>query len=211
MLLRLQDSSDLQWQRLDRKLRNQVRKGEKSGLDVTIGGGELLDDFYSVFARNMRDLGTPVYSLRLFREVAATFPERTRVFVVSAGGRAAAASIVHWHRDTIEVPWASAIREFNPLCANVFLYWQMLRFAIERRFRTFDFGRSTPDGGTYLFKKQWGAESLGLVWEYWLAAGRQMPDLSPANQSYSKAVQVWQRLPLGVANALGPLVVRNIP
>ena len=211
MLLRLDTTVDGQWQQLDRKLRNQVRKGEKSGLDVTVGGRELLADFYTVFSRNMRDLGTPVYPRRFFDEVVASFPDRTRVFVVRLNGRPAAASIVHWHRDTVEVPWASSIREFNPLSANVFLYWQMLRFAIERGFRAFDFGRSTPDGGTFLFKKQWGAEPLPLVWEYWLADRQEMPDFSPGNQSYSKAVQIWQRLPVRVANALGPLVVRNIP
>jgi FemAB-related protein (PEP-CTERM system-associated) len=212
MLLALEATVDGQWQALDRKLRNQIRKGEKSSLEVVVGGSELLDEFYAVFARNMRDLGTPVYSPRFFREVLAAFPDRTRVFVIRLNdGRPAAASIVHWHRDTIEVPWASAIRDFNSLSVNVFLYWHMLRFSIERGFRTFDFGRSTPGGGTFLFKKQWGAEPLQLVWEYWLPGSRQLPDLSPANQSYSTAVKVWQRLPLGVARVLAPYIVRNIP
>jgi FemAB-related protein (PEP-CTERM system-associated) len=212
MLLALEATVDGQWQAHDRKLRNQIRKGEKSALAVAVGGSELLDEFYGVFARNMRDLGTPVYSPRFFREVLAAFPDRTRVFVIRLDdGRPAAASIVHWHRDTIEVPWASTIRDFNPLSANVFLNWQMLRFSIEHGFRTFDFGRSTPGGGTFLFKQQWGAEPLPLVWEYWLPGGQELPDLSPANHSYSTAVKVWQRLPLSVASAIGPYIVRNIP
>jgi hypothetical protein len=109
------------------------------------------------------------------------------VFVVRHGGRPVAASLVHWHRDTIEVPWASALREFNPLCANVLLYWQMLRFAIERGARTFDFGRSTPGEGTFHFKRQWGAEPRELVWEYW-TAGAPLPDLSPANPKFALAI-----------------------
>ena len=211
MRLTLAATADEQWQRLDRKLRNQVRKGEKSGLSVRIGGAELLEPFYAVFARNMRDLGTPVYSPRFFRAVLSTFPEHTRVVTVDLGARPVAASIVLWHRDMIEVPWASAIRDFNPLCANVLLYWQMLRFAVDRGFRTFDFGRSTPGEGTFLFKQQWGAEPLELVWEYWMANGRALPDLSPKNPKFSFAIHAWQRLPVSVATTVGPLIVRNIP
>ncbi|HUE86405.1 MAG TPA: FemAB family XrtA/PEP-CTERM system-associated protein [Vicinamibacterales bacterium] len=211
MELLLQTSVDAQWDRIDRKLRNQVRKAEKSGLDGVDGGGECLASFYDVFAENMRDLGTPVYSPRFFREVLRTFPEQTRVFVVRLKGRPIAASIVHWHGDVIQVPWASSLREFNPLCANVLLYWQMLRFAIGRRFRLFDFGRSTPGEGTYQFKKQWGAEARPLVWEYWTAPGQRVPELNPANPKFELAIRTWQRLPVRVANLVGPLVVRNIP
>jgi FemAB-related protein (PEP-CTERM system-associated) len=211
MTLRLADTPDEQWRRLDRKIRNQVRKAEKHGLTVERGGPDLLDGFYQVFAENMRDLGTPVYNRRFFREVLATFPDSTAVFAVRLAGRPIAASVVCWYRDTIEVPWASSLRAFNPLCANVLLYWNMLRFAIEHRFRTFDFGRSTPGEGTFLFKKQWGAEPRGLVWEYWVAGGRRVPDLSPRNPKLALAVRSWQRLPLKMATALGPYIVRNIP
>ena len=158
MELGLESEVDRQWQKLDRKVRNQVRKGEKSALEACAGGAELLPEFYEVFARNMRDLGTPVYGRRFFEEVLQTFPEESRVFVVRTGGGPVAASIVHWFQDRIEVPWASSLRAFNPLCANIFLYWEMLKFAVQRGFRTFDFGRSTPGESTYQFKKQWGAE-----------------------------------------------------
>lgn len=211
MALHLQASVDAEWNALDRKVRNQVRKGEKSGLQADRGRIELLPQFYRVFAQNMRDLGTPVYDSLFFRQVLTTFPERSRVFVVRAGGRPVAASLVHWHGDTIEVPWASALRESNALSANVFLYWQMLRFAVERGFRTFDFGRSTPGEGTYKFKEQWGAQPRELVWEYWTAAGHGVPNLNPANPKFGLAIRAWQRLPVAVATALGPRIVRNIP
>jgi lipid II:glycine glycyltransferase (peptidoglycan interpeptide bridge formation enzyme) len=131
--------------------------------------------------------------------------------VIRASGRPAAAALVHWYRDRIEVPWASALREFNPLSANMFAYWQLVRFAVERGFRVFDFGRSTPGEGTYQFKKQWGAESRELVWEYWMREGHPMPQLNPKNPKFDRAIRAWQHLPVRVANALGPLVVRNIP
>ena len=220
MALALRTSVDDQWLALDRKLRNQVRKAEKSGLSVAGGGGELLEDFYAVFARNMRDLGTPVYSIRWFREILDTFPASSRIFAVRSRGRTVAASVTLWTPGgpqrggvaggTIEVPWASALREFNPLCANVFLYWQMVRFAIESGFHRFDLGRSTPGEGTFTFKKQWGAEPHEMVWEYWTPDGRGLPDLSPKNPKFARAIALWQRLPVGVTKVLGPPIVRHI-
>lgn len=219
MTLALRPSVEDQWQALDRKLRNQVRKAEKSGLTAVDGGAELLNDFYTVFARNMRDLGTPVYGIRWFREILEAFPESSRIFVVRSNGRPVAASFTHWRRPAagrvralggaIEVPWASALREFNPQCANVSLYWQMMRWAVERGFGHFDFGRSTPGEGTFNFKKQWGAEPRELVWEYWTDGGA-MPDLSPKNPKFERAIAVWQRLPVGLTKVLGPSIVRHI-
>lgn len=210
MRLALQPTADAQWNALDRKVRNQVRKADKSGLVVERGGDELLADFYDVFARNMRDLGTPVYARRFFDEVVRVFPARTRVLCVRHEGRPVAASIVFQHRGTMEVPWASALREANPLCANMRLYWEMLQLAIERGCRIFDFGRSTPDEGTYHFKKQWGAEPVPLVWEYW-TPGTPVPDLSPKNRKFAAAIALWQRLPVGLTRLVGPSIVRHIP
>jgi FemAB-related protein (PEP-CTERM system-associated) len=211
MELPLETTVEAQWHAIDRKVRNQVRKAEKGGLEIGAGGAELLDQFYAVFARNMRDLGTPVYSASFFQAILRTFPDHTRVFVIRLNGQPIAASLVHWYGATIQVPWASSLREFNALCPNVLLYWEMLRFAVERRFCVFDLGRSTPGEGTYQFKKQWGAEPRELVWEYWTAPGQPLPELNPKNPKFELAIRAWQRLPLRVANAVGPLVVRNIP
>jgi FemAB-related protein (PEP-CTERM system-associated) len=211
MVLRLATTVDLEWTRLDRKVRNQVRKGEKSDLTIAIGGVELVAPFYEVFAHNMRDLGTPVYDRSFFHEVLTTFADSSRCFVVRHQGRPVAASIVCWHKRNIEVPWASALRSSNALSANVFLYWQMVRFAIEQACETFDFGRSTPNEGTFHYKKQWGAEPRELVWEYWTAPGAPLPNLNPTNPKFELAIRAWQCLPVPVATALGPHIVRNIP
>jgi hypothetical protein len=109
------------------------------------------------------------------------------------------------------VPWASALREFNPQCANVLMYWEMLRFAVERGFSRFDLGRSTPGEGTFQFKRQWGAEPHELVWEYWTADGGALPDLSPKNPKFERAIAAWRRLPVRLTTFVGPHVVANIP
>lgn len=212
MLLPLPASADELWTGLDRKVRNQVRKAEKSGLMPDAAGAEKLDEFYQVFARNMRDLGTPVYSLAFFREVLGTFPTRARLVIVreTGSGRPVAAGLTWRWRDTIEVPWASSLREFNAMAPNNLLYWTIIQRAIGDGANVLDFGRSTPGEGTFQFKRQWGAAPLPLCWEYDLIGG-ELPDQSPKNPKFELAIRMWKRLPLPIANALGPHVVRSIP
>ncbi len=210
MTLALPEAAETAWKGFDNKVRNQVRKAEKSGFDTVAGGRELAGDFYAVFARNMRDLGTPVYSRRLFEEVLGTIPE-SRAYVVRLDGSPVAAGITIGYRTSVENPWASSLREHRSLNPNMLLYWTMLQDAIARGFRVFDFGRSTPNEGTYQFKRQWGAMDSPFFWEYVMKAGAMLPDNSPKSAKFSLAVAAWQTLPLGLANALGPRIVANIP
>ena len=210
MRLRLPDTSEALWNQLDRKVRNQIRKAEKSGIVASGGGAELMDAFYDVFAENMRDLGTPVYPRAFFASVMERFPARTRIHVVRLGEEVVASSLTVAWRDSIEVPWASSLRRHRDKSPNNLLYWAMLQQAIADRRRVFDFGRSTPNEGTYHFKSQWGAEPGPMHWEYWLASGA-LPDQSPANPKYRAAIAVWRRLPLWVSNRVGPHLVRHLP
>jgi len=211
MWLSLERDAAKAWERIDRKARNQVRKAEKSGLTARSGGIELLDRFYPVFARNMRDLGTPVYTKRLFAEVLSTFPDSAGVFLVDQGDVTIAGGITLRHRDVLEVPWASSLREYRSQCPNNLLYWRIIEHAIAGGCTTLDFGRSTPNEGTYQFKQQWGAEPTPLTWEYVLTGRGALPDLTPSNPRFSAAIAIWTRLPLAMTNFVGPRIVRSIP
>jgi FemAB-related protein (PEP-CTERM system-associated) len=211
MLLELGRDEETAWKALDAKVRNQVRKAEKSGLRVTVGRLELLDGFYDVFCRNMRDLGTPVYGKSFFRNVLKAFPDSTCVISVTLDGKTVASGIMTWFRDTLELPWASSLRDHRALCPNNLLYWEAIKFAIGSGSKYFDFGRSTPDGGTYRFKSQWGARPVPLYWQYLLNRGVTLPELNPANPRYARAIRLWQQLPVTLTRILGPMIVRNIP
>jgi serine/alanine adding enzyme len=211
MLLDLAKNEEEQWNGLDPKVRNQVRKAKKNGLQVVMGGTEQLDGFYNVFCRNMRDLGTPVYGRNFFLNVLEEFPGTTRILSVTRDGKTIASALLTWYKNTMEVPWASSNRDFREFCPNNLLYWEAIRFAISMGARMFDFGRSTPGEGTYGFKKQWGARTVQLYWQYLLREGNALPDVNPKNPKYRYAIQAWQRLPLIVANYLGPHIVRCIP
>jgi FemAB-related protein (PEP-CTERM system-associated) len=199
------------WQGLDRKVRNQVRKGEKSNLTVVSGGAELLDDFYGVFARNMRDLGTPVYGRALFAEILKTFPGDAQLHVVQLGGAVIAGALSYKYGDVIEVPSASSLREHRSLCPNHTMYWRIMEQAIAARVRVFDFGRSTPDDGTFNFKEQWGARAEPLHWEYELLAGQPLPTDDRNSAKFRTTIAVWKRLPVGVSKVVGPAIARSIP
>lgn len=204
-------SADALWQGLDRKVRNQVRKAQKEGLESVAGGSELVAPFYRVFSENMRDLGTPVYSRRLFDAVLAAFGPSARVHIVRRGSDVMAGAVTIAFRHTVLVPWASSLRAFRHLCPNMLLYWAMLERAVADRMTTFDFGRSSPGAGTHQFKLQWGAVERPMSWEYVLLSRPSVPDQGPTNDKFNAAIAVWQRCPLWLANALGPHIVRGIP
>jgi serine/alanine adding enzyme len=211
MILDLKGNGEEQWRALDSKVRNQVRKAEKCGLTTRLGQAELLDGFYEVFSRNMRDLGTPVYGKNFFRNILETFPHSTRILSVVKGQTPVASGLLTWFRNSLEVPWASSISDYREMCPNNLLYWEAIRFAITTGATTFDFGRSTPGEGTFRFKKQWGARPVPLYWQYQLERGTPLPELAPSNPKYRLAIRLWQQLPVAITRMLGPGIVRNIP
>jgi FemAB-related protein (PEP-CTERM system-associated) len=198
------------WDHIPGKARNQVRKGQKSGLTVAWGGEELLPEFYDVFSRNMRDLGTPVYGRGLFAATLRTFPGRAELCVVRAEGVPAAAALLLHGWGVTEVPSASALRRFNPSCANMLMYWHLLERTVQRGQQVFDFGRSTRESNTYRFKTQWGAEPAPAEWQYCLRRGA-VGDMRPESPRYRRFVRIWQRLPVALTRLLGPWIVRGIP
>lgn len=211
MILALAKSEDVQWCLFDSKLRNQIRKAQKSGLEFRVGRQELLVDFYAVFARNMRDLGTPVYAQEFFENVIRAFPDSTSIGAVYHDGKAIAAGLVCWFRGKIEIPWASSILDYKAFCPNHMLYWELIKFAIAHGQDEFDFGRSTPHEGTYNFKKQWGAKPIQLNWQYLKSESGEVPELNPKNPKFKLAIQIWRHLPVSVTKLIGPPIVRNIP
>ncbi len=211
MVLTLPDNDEALWKSVGPKVRNQVRKGDKHELGMRWGGQALLEDFYGVFAVNMRDLGTPVYPKQLFGLILERFGSDAELAVVDYQGRpVAGALLVHDGRGSTQVPSASSLREFNTTNANMWMYHRLLLRTIEKGGREFDFGRSSVDSGTYRFKKQWGAQPQPTVWHYHVYRGDisgMRPD-SPQNQ---RRVAMWKKLPLWLTRWAGPMIVRGIP
>ncbi len=210
MVLPLEDP-DHMWKAFSAKVRNQIRKAERGGLTGESGGEERVGEFYAVFSRNMRDIGVPVWPERFFLEMVRRFGERARVLIVRRGEETVGGGILLRYGDWAVVPSASSLRTRFSLCPNHMLYWTALRTSWETGARRFDFGRSTPGSGTHRFKKQWGAAERTCFWHYGLLKTGTPPERNTASPRLKLAVEAWKRLPLPVANRLGPLIVRRIP
>ena len=211
MRLALPPDSEVLWKSFSSKLRSQIQRPLKEGMRVVLGKAELVDDFYEVFAVNMRDLGTPVYPKRFFRNMLEAFPETSSICAVYSGPTPVAAGFLIGFKEMLEIPWASSLRSQNRFSPNMILYWTVLKYACEQRYRVFDFGRSTPDEGTYRFKAQWGAVPSPLYWHYWMKQGDPLPELNPHNPKYAAAIWMWQRLPVALTKWIGPSIVKNLP
>ena len=164
MLLNLPDSSDALLESFKSKLRSQVRKAEKNGVVLRWAGKDGVDSFYSVFCSNMRDLGSPVHSKKLFQTIMENFGENARIGLVELEGKCIGAGLILSTNEQTAIPWASTLRQHNQLAPNMLLYWNCLKFAADNGKKIFDFGRSTENEGTFRFKKQWGAEPVALTW-----------------------------------------------
>lgn len=209
VVLPLPEDSRTLWTDVFRsKLRSQIRRPQKEGLEVRFSDGP--GPFYRVFCRHMRDLGTPVLPSAFFDALADAFPEQVIFGAVYAGDQPVAAGCGFLWQDEFEMTWAAALREWNRASPNMLLYWRFMEEATRRGARTFNFGRSSPGSGPHQFKRQWGGEDRSLPWLTWSPRARSATP-NPASPGYALAARVWSRLPLGIANALGPVLARRIP
>ncbi len=208
--LNLSGGEEAVWKSFDAKARNQVRKAEKSGLTCRFGGKELLDEFYSVFAYNMRDLGTPVWPRSLFEEIFEKFGSDAEIIEVRLGEKTLGAGLILYSGSYAGIPSASSYRQYRDLCPNNLMYWEAIKHVIARGATVFDFGRSTEGAGTYNFKKQMTAP-VEQVWQYRLLTIDALPEMNPNNPKFRTAIAVWRKLPLWIANRLGPKIVTKLP
>ena len=209
VILDLPATRDELWKGFTAKLRNQIRRPTKEGF-VTRFGLDQRDAFYEVFARNMRDLGTPVLPRALFERIAAVFPERVVFGAVYRGEQAVAAGCGFVWGGEYEMTWAGARRETRGVGSNMLLYCAYMEEMIARGVTLFNFGRCTPGSGTHVFKRQWGSRDVPLPWCQFARQGRDATP-SPHDPAFSWGPRLWRRLPLAIANVLGPRIVRFLP
>jgi serine/alanine adding enzyme len=192
------------------KVRSQVRRPQKEGVVVRFGADQVAP-FFDIFAHHMRDLGTPTQPRRLFDAIADQFGSDAWFGCAYLGERAIACGCGFRWGGEFEMTWASALVEFNSIAPNMLLYWAFLERAAKEGLAVFNFGRCTPGGGTHRFKQQWGGRDEPLFWYQYAAGGGAAATPSPDDGAYSWGPRIWKRLPLALATALGPRIVRGIP
>ena len=193
---------------IPRKQRAVVRKSIEGSLASVVDTE--VDELFRVYSESVRNLGTPVFAKRYFAELKRVFAADCDVVVVKDEGEPVSAVLNFYHRDTVLPYYGGGTPGARRNGANDFLYWEVIRRAAERGYRRFDFGRSKVGTGAFAFKKNWGFEPTFLQYEYYLRSGRSLPDKNPLNPKYSLPIEVWKRLPLSIANFIGPFLVRGL-
>jgi FemAB-related protein (PEP-CTERM system-associated) len=194
---------------IPRKQRAMVRKAIGRGLAAQIDAG--VGRFFELYADNVHRHGTPALPKRYFEALRATFGNACEVLtVLDRQGQPVSSVLSFYFRDEVLPYYAGDLAGARELAANDFKYWELMRRACERGVRVFDYGRSKRDTGAFDFKKNWGFEPTPLAYEYRLFGRESIPQNNPANPKYRAMIALWRRLPRGLANALGPAIVRNL-
>jgi len=193
---------------IPRKQRAMVRKGQKLGLRSEVDPD--CRRLYPVYSESVRNLGTPVFARRYFDELKHAFGEDCEVLVVTKDDEPVSAVMSFYFREQVLPYYGGGTATARELAANDFMYWEVMRRACERGFRLFDFGRSKRGTGAFDFKRNWGFSAEPLRYYFVMRRGKKPPDLNPLNPKIRPLVQVWKRLPLQVANLLGPPIVRYL-
>ncbi len=193
---------------IPRKQRAVVRKGIDRGLAARADRN--VDALHAIYAQSVRNLGTPVFARKYFRILAETFGEALDVVTISDAGRDVASVMNFTWRDEVIPYYGGGTSEARACFGNDFLYWEVMRRAAVRGARLFDFGRSKEGTGAFSFKKNWGFTPQPLPYYFKLAPGQSIPEINPLNPKYRLMIAAWKRLPLPVANVLGPVLVRGV-
>ena len=207
----LADDDEAQLLAIPRKQRAEVRKGMDRPLEVTTGTGESdRAAHYAVYAESVRNLGTPVFPRALFDAVLDRFGQDADILAVRHEGRPVASVLSLYHGGAVMPYWGGGTWDARRLRANDRMYYELMLHARRRGCSHFDFGRSKTGSGAYHFKRNWGFEPDPLTYASWTASGAERRDADPTSAKHSLQIAVWQRLPLSVANRLGPLIARGL-
>jgi FemAB-related protein (PEP-CTERM system-associated) len=200
-------NDDANLKAIPRKQRAVVRKGIERGLAAAVDRD--VDRLHRIYSESVRNLGTPVFSRRWFRAIAEAFPNDMDVLTVLDAGTPVAAVLNFYWRDEVLPYYGGGTAAARTCQANDFMYWEVMRRAAARGCRLFDFGRSKEGTGAYAFKKNWGFEPEPLAYRVHTPPGKAPPEINPLNPKYRLMVDTWKKLPLPVANLLGPHIVRG--
>lgn len=202
------------WKSLDRDTRRQVRLAKSNGLRIIVGGGECLDDFYGQFSRFVRDVGTPVFSKKFLQNIIQELPDLPLIFLVWWKGRVIGAHWAFAFKSAIFGAWGASSHKHLSLGPEYLTYWEHLRYGSEHGYKRVDFGRCLEDSGHYLFKKRWASQFLPLYQHYYLNGPTRPFDImerTKTDPKYRLFTSLWRRLPVQVAQLIGPQIRRHLP
>jgi len=193
---------------IPRKQRAMVRKGIEAGLTSVIDSN--IDRIYRAYSESVRNLGTPVFSKKYFQTLKDVFADQCEVLTVEHKGQLIASVMSFYFKDEIIPYYGGGTDLARELKGNDFMYWEVMRRAVEKGIKVFDYGRSKIGTGSYSFKKNWGFIPEPLFYEFYLVKSASMPNINPLNPKYQFFIAAWKRLPLAVSQYVGPWLSKDL-
>lgn len=193
---------------IPRKQRAMVRKGIKNELESVVDSD--VERFFFAYAMSVHRLGTPVFSKKYFKLLKETFKEDCELLTIVKDGKTISSVMSFYFRDEVLPYYGGGTDDARKLAANDFMYWELMRRCCKKGYKTFDFGRSKRNTGSYDFKKNWGFSAQPLHYEYQLFRSSQIPNHNPLNPKYQIFIKTWQKLPISMTNLIGPHIVKNL-
>ena len=193
---------------IPRKQRAVVRKTLASSLASEVDPAT--DRLYRIYSESVRNLGTPMFPRSYFPALLKAFEGDCDIVVILDDGAPVSAVMNFYFKGCVMPYYGGGTAGARRSGANDFLYWEVMRRAAARGFRRFDFGRSKANTGAFAFKKNWGFDPEWLEYEYYLSPGQSLPEKNPLNPKYALLIAAWKRLPLPIANAIGPLLIAGL-
>jgi FemAB-related protein (PEP-CTERM system-associated) len=204
----ISDDDEANMNAIPRKQRAMVRKGIKAGLSGEVD--TTVDRFFKAYSSSVHRLGTPVFSRKYFQLLKDVFADDCEIRTIVQDGEIVASVLSFFFRDEVLPYYGGGMPRARDVAGNDFMYWNLMQAAAARGCRSFDYGRSKLGTGAYDFKKNWGFEAQPLAYEYRLFASQAVPDNNPLNPKYQLMIKIWQRLPLAIANLIGPHIVKDL-
>ena len=205
------DGEEKNMMAIPRKQRRMIRQGINHQLESKVGGKEFLKEFYAIYSTSLRNLGTPAFPYRFFEVLLEELAEQCKILAVWYQDQMAAAVMTFCYKDQLLPYYGGGLPQFLRYAVYDFMYWELMRFGWEHGYKVFDFGRSKQGTGAYDFKRHWGFEPKPLHYQYYLPKGGAIPNVSPTNPKFQPFISLWKKLPLSLANLIGPQVIKYLP
>lgn len=204
----LDDDHEKNMAAIPRKQRAMVRAGIKAGLNSVVD--ESVDRFYQAYSESVRNLGTPVFPKRYFQVLKNVFADDCEILIIEHEGRLVAGVMSFYYKDEVLPYYGGGTDLARDLKGNDFMYWEVMRRAVDKGCKVFDYGRSKEGTGSYRFKKHWGFEPEPLFYEVDLVKADKIPEINPLNPKYQLFIGAWKRLPLPVSQVVGPWLAKDL-
>jgi len=193
-----------------KSMRRYVRKAAQHNFQVNMVSKDI-KEFYGTYSQSMRKLGTPAHGHAFFRNILLEFPEDTNIATIKYDGGVISTMLLLYFKNTAIYGWGASLNEYLKLSPNYLLFWDVIKDSCEKGFAFFDFGRSQPNTGVFLFKEGWGAEPKQLYYQYYLHNAKNVPDTGQSNPKRQRFARMWCKLPTPLTNKIGPLLRRSVP